>query len=105
MFNITLKHPQMTITNFSYEGSYLPGLTCNMVDRVDTGRSTGRAIPQKLPSSGQEWQFYISVYCLSSYWQMKRHIYTPIQLSIDASNTATLNLADLQADLPPETAI
>ena len=59
MFNITMKHPQMTITNFNYEGSYVPGLTCNMVIRAVIGRST----PQKLQSSGQKWQFYISVYC------------------------------------------
>ena len=32
----------MTITNFNYEGSYLQGLTCNMVVRADIGRSTGR---------------------------------------------------------------
>ena len=63
MFNITPKHLKMTITNFNYEGSYLPGLACNMVVRADLGRSTGRSTPQKLPSSGQVWQFYISVYC------------------------------------------
>ena len=45
-----MKHPQntpqMTITNFNYEGSYLPGLTCNMVVRDDLGRSTGRSTPR-----------------------------------------------------------
>ena len=51
--------PQMTITNSNYEGSYLPGLTCNKVVRADLGRSTP---PGKLPSSCQEWQFYISCY-------------------------------------------
>ena len=34
------KHPQMTITNFNYECSYLPGLICNIVIKADLGRST-----------------------------------------------------------------
>ena len=52
--------PQMTITDFNYEISYLPGLTCHMDVRVQIGRSTGSSTPQVLESSGQEWQFYIS---------------------------------------------
>ena len=30
----TPKHPQMTITNFNYEGWYLPGLICNIVVKL-----------------------------------------------------------------------
>ena len=29
----------MTITNFNYEGSYLPGVICNIVVKADLGRS------------------------------------------------------------------
>ena len=36
----------MTITDFNYEGSYFPGLTCNMDVRAHIGRSTGRSTPQ-----------------------------------------------------------
>ena len=47
--------PHMTITNFNYEGSYLPGVICNIVVKADLGRSSGRS-PPVLTSSGQEWQ-------------------------------------------------
>ena len=30
----------MTITNFNYEGSYLPGVICNIVVKADLGRWT-----------------------------------------------------------------
>ena len=40
-----LKHPQMTITNFNYEGSYLPGLICNIVVEADHGRSAADVPP------------------------------------------------------------
>ena len=36
---------------------------CNMDVRPDIGISTGRSTPTGLPSSGQEWQFYMSFYC------------------------------------------
>ena len=48
------KHPQMTITNFNYEVSYLPGLVCNIVVKADLGRSAGRSIPPVLTSCGQD---------------------------------------------------
>ena len=45
----TLKHPQnnpqMTITNFNYEGWYLPGVICNIVVKADLGRSASRSTP------------------------------------------------------------
>ena len=50
----------MTITDFNYDSSYLPGLTCNMDVIAHIGRSTGRYTPLELASSGQEWQFHIS---------------------------------------------
>ena len=53
------KHPHMTITNFNYEGSYLPGLICNIVVKADLGRSANRWTdlpPLVLKSSGQDWQ-------------------------------------------------
>ena len=105
------KYPQMTITNFNYEGSYLPGLICNIVVKADLGRSPGRSTsplqkcqlvvmygkftflatmkvhigrstgrstpPVKLPSSCQEWQFLMSCYYLSSYWEINWQIYPP----------------------------
>ena len=56
-----MKHPQnMTITNFNYESSYLPGVICNIVVKADLGRSPGTFFPPVLMSSGQEWQFHIA---------------------------------------------
>ena len=37
--------PQMRITDFNSETSYLQGLTCNMDVRADIGRSPGRSTP------------------------------------------------------------
>ena len=37
----------MTFTDFNYESSYLPGLTCNMDVRAHIGTSTGRSTPCK----------------------------------------------------------
>ena len=54
----------MTITNFNYEASYLPGLICNIVVKADLGRST----PPVLTSSGQDWQFHIATYI---YWSTR----------------------------------
>ena len=34
------EHPHMTITNFNYEASYLPGVICNIVVKADLGRWT-----------------------------------------------------------------
>ena len=52
--------PHMTITNFNYEGSHLPGVICNIVVKADLGRSPSRSNPPVLISSGQEWQFHIA---------------------------------------------
>ena len=40
-----LKHPHMTITNVNYEGSYVPGVICNIVVKADLGRSASRSTP------------------------------------------------------------
>ena len=37
--------PHMTITNFNYEGSYLPSVICNIVVTADLGRSASRSTP------------------------------------------------------------
>ena len=39
------QHPHMTITNFNYEGSYLPGFICHIVVKADLGRSVSRSTP------------------------------------------------------------
>ena len=43
----TPKHPQMTIINFNYEGSYLPGVICNIVVKANLGRWTSWGIEQR----------------------------------------------------------
>ena len=57
-----LKHPQniphMIITNFNYEGSYLPCVICNIVVKADLGRCPGRCTPQR-SASWSEWQFWM----------------------------------------------
>ena len=50
----------MTITNLNYEGSYLPGVICNIVVKADLGRSAGRSTPLVLTSSQPERQFHIA---------------------------------------------
>ena len=37
--------PHMTITNFNYGGSYLPGFICHIVMKADLGRSVSRSTP------------------------------------------------------------
>ena len=49
----------MTITNFNYEGSYLPGLMCNIVVKADLGRSPGRSTPQ----------MHHGIYIMGCIWQ------------------------------------
>ena len=84
--------PQMTVTNFNYEGSYLPGVICNIVVKADLGRSPGRSTPPTplnwhlvvkngnftllLTSSGQEWQLadlppqmHHGIYIIGCIWQ------------------------------------
>ena len=36
----TPETPHMTITNFTYESLYLPGVICNIVVKADLGRWT-----------------------------------------------------------------
>ena len=77
----------MTITNFNYEGSYLPGVICNIVVIADLGRSSGRSTPLVLTSSGQDWQLADLPADL------------PPKLT---SSGQDWQLADLPADLPPK---
>ena len=53
------KHPHMMITNFNYEGSYLPGLICNIVVKADLGRSTSRSISH---SPNASWDIYYGMH-------------------------------------------
>ena len=70
------KHPQMTITDFNYESSYLPSWICNIDVRVHIGRSTGRCTH---PPTGISWpRMAISeFYCYSSYRKINWQIYAP----------------------------
>ena len=56
------KHPKntlhMTITNFNYENSYLPGVICNIVVKADLGRSPGRCTPHTPNAS---WDIYYGI--------------------------------------------
>ena len=75
----------MTITNFNYEGSYLPGLICNIVVKADLGRSAGRSTPPVLTSCSQEWQladlladlplWYWHLVVKTGYWKICWQIY------------------------------
>ena len=47
--------PDMTITNFNYENSYLLGVICNIVLKADLGRSPGRCTPH---SPNASWHIY-----------------------------------------------
>ena len=42
--------------------------------------------PRKLPSSGEEWQFYMSFYYESAYWQINWQITPHTQSSRDLCN-------------------
>ena len=44
---VTPKHPHMTITNFNYEASYLPGVKCNIGFKADLGRWTPQGKEQR----------------------------------------------------------
>ena len=77
--------PHMTITNFNYEGSYLPGVICNIAVKADLGRSPGRSNPTVLMSSGPEWQFHIATDILWSRMAIGRSASrsTPIDLPVN----------------------
>ena len=52
----------MTITNFNYENSYLPGVICNIVVKADLGRSPGRCPPTPP-------QMHHGIYIMGCIWQ------------------------------------
>ena len=56
-----LNTPHMTITNFNYEGSYLPGLICHMDVKADLGRSPGRSTSTPQMHHGR--------YIMGCFWQ------------------------------------
>ena len=75
-----LKHPHMTITNVNYEGSYLPGVICNIVVKADLGRSASRSTPLVLTSmwsrlaigrssSRSTLQMHYGIYIMGCIWQ------------------------------------
>ena len=53
------KTPHMTITNFNYEGSYVPGFICHIVVKVDLGWSVSRSTPHHPNAS---WDIYYGMY-------------------------------------------
>ena len=55
----SLTPPKWQITNFNYEGSYLPGLICHIVVKADLGRSHGRSTPQ----------IHHGIYIMGCIWQ------------------------------------
>ena len=55
------QHPHMTMTNFNYENSYLPGVICNIVVTADLGRSPGRCTPTP--------QMHHGIYIMGCMWQ------------------------------------
>ena len=54
----TLKHPHMTITNFNYESSYLPGVIGNIFVKADLGKWTPLGNTAEMPwiPVHQNWQ-------------------------------------------------
>ena len=83
----TPKHPQMTITDFNYESSYLPSLICNMDVRVHIGRSTPY---RHLVAKNGSFRFL-----LLQVIQADQLADLHPKLSIDALHTITPNLGDL----------
>ena len=79
------KHPYMTITNVNYEGSYLPGVICNIVVIADLGRYLEDLTPQC-------WHLVVK----TGNWQIYQQIYPP-KLT---SSGQDWQLTDLPADLP-----
>ena len=108
------KHPSMTITNFNYEGSYLPAVICNIVIKADIGRWIPPGNRAEMPwiPVHQNWQMNllwpmdpqgIENRCLEyCYTKLGRWTYfgkwapLPGESRIDALNTTTSNLADEQ---------
>ena len=63
----TQNTPHMTIANFNYEGSYFPGLICNIVVKTDLGRSSSRSTPTPQNTSGDKYyDMYLAAILVSS---------------------------------------
>ena len=54
------KNPPKTITNFTFEGSYLPVVIYNIVVKAHLGRSAGRSTPQNA-----SWDIYYGMYLVA----------------------------------------
>ena len=50
----------MTVTNFNYEGSYLPGVICYIVVKANLGRSPGRCT--SIPPQMHQLDIYYGMY-------------------------------------------
>ena len=59
-FETPPKTQKMTITNFTYEGSYLPIVICNIVIKADLGRYPGRSTPHNA-----SWDIYYGMYLVA----------------------------------------
>ena len=65
------KHPYITITNFNYEGSYLPAVICNIVVKADLGRSPGCSTPIPLGNKAEmPWIPLHQTWQMNILWQM-----------------------------------
>ena len=93
----------MTITTFNYEGSYLPGLICNIVVKADLGRWT------PTPCEWRKEALNTATPNLADEPTLADGPPSPPSvLRIDPLNTATPNLADeptLADGLPSESRI
>ena len=50
----------MTITTFNYEGSYLPGVICNIVVKADMPADLSADLPPTPPNAS--WDIYYGMY-------------------------------------------
>ena len=84
----------MTVTTFNYEGSYLPGVICNVV-KADLGRWT--------PGELRIDALNTAISNLADKHTLANGLPSPSESRIDTLNTATPNLADepTLADGPP----
>ena len=95
------KHPQMTITNFNYEGSYLPGLICDIVVKADLGRSASRSTPHPPPNAS--WDIYYWIY-LAAIWILEEKVGISFYFWIIRSVNSTVSIV-VMCDVTPLTAL
>ena len=101
MSDVTPWHPHMTITNFNYEGSYLPGVIHNIVVKADLGRSPGRCTPTPQMHHG----IYYYGIDLAAIWDSARKVGNfPLFLNNLASkqSVSIVQLSDVTPLPPPK---